>query len=343
MNNEVEKLLNDSSTVALSITQPLEPMEGRETPIYPATYPAAERQGHRYDTPYTINKFNDDRLVATLDSIQSQANRMEAAFSADLEHAVPKVTVTAGDRIVCLTDLPHRLADAAIRATDLHDEIRTAFEAYDAGDPHPMAQVGPTSLVYGAWDSRDTRIKVPRLIRSEILAWDVDVFTRSAQFSGSFSREELGFTEKEWKQGAEIGFAPAPSVDDHGGVLVRGNIRQIATIHLGQCRSLDRATAGLGSYILGLALGGFWTGGRDYSLRTGCWLVPDGPPEITIISRQGERTQINLDEDSAVRYLEDVALPAARKLDIALDGKSPRNATYSQELGKKLLKKKTQD
>jgi len=337
---EIQDLLNDKEIVAISLSQKLEPMEGRESPIFPATYPAAERQGHRHNTPYNVNQLKDGRLVATLDSVQSQANRMEAAFSDELAHAVPGVTVTAGERTVSLVELPHRLADAAIRATDLHDEIHDAFEAYDSGQPLPLAKLGPTSLVYGAWDSRDTRVKVPRLIRSEIHAWDVDVFTRSAQFSGTFSREDLGFTEKEWKQGADIGFAPAPSVDAHGGVLVRGAIQQTATIHLGQCRSLERSVEGLGAYILGLALGGLWTGGRDYSLRTGCWLVPDGGAEVSVINRNGERTTFSLDADAVREYLEEKALPAARNLGIPLDQAHHRSATYDPKFGKSLLKKK---
>ena len=87
---EIQDLLNDKEIVAISLSQKLEPMEGRESPVFPATYPAAEKQGHRHDTPYNVNQLKDGRLVATLDSVQSQANRMEAAFSDELAHAVPR-------------------------------------------------------------------------------------------------------------------------------------------------------------------------------------------------------------------------------------------------------------
>lgn len=334
----IAELLNDTQVVALSVTQGLEPMEGWEVPVFPATYPAPDKQGHRHDTPYTVNQLKDGRWVATLDTVQSQANRMEASFSGELAHTVPTVTVTAKERTVSLTDLPHRLADAAIRTSDLKDEIRAAFEAHDAGDPLPIAKLGPTSLVYGAWDSRDTRVKIPRMIRSEIYAWDVDVFTRSAQFSGTFDREDLGLTEQEWKKGAEVGFAPTPSVEQHGGVVVHGSIRQNTTLHLGACRNLERAYTGLGQYILGLALGGYWMGGRDYDLRTGCWLIPSDAPKVEAVRKDGSRSAVELDDGQVQSLLDEVALPAAAELGIETGEGSVRAATFDPKAGKSLIK-----
>ncbi|WP_019022502.1 type I-U CRISPR-associated RAMP protein Csb1/Cas7u [Thioalkalivibrio sp. ALE23] len=335
----IKALLENAGTVALRVNQGLEPMEGWEVPVFPATYPAADKAGHRHDTPYTVNQLRDGRWVATLDTVQSQANRMEASFSGELAHTVPTVSITAGERTIGLPDLPHRLADAAIRTSDLHDEIRAAFEAYDAGDPLPVAQLGPTSLVYGAWDSRDTRVKIPRMIRSEIYAWDVDIFTRSAQFTSAFSREDLGLTENEWKKGAEVGFAPTPSVDQHGGVVVHGEIRQIMTLHLGACRQLEQARPGLGTYLLGLALAGYWVGGRAYDLRTGCWLIPQGTPSIEAIQRDGTRSELELDEEQVNRFLNDTAVPAAATLDIRTGPDPIHQATFDPKAGKALLKK----
>lgn len=341
---QIRDLLDDKDIVALSLTQELEPMEGWEVPLFPATYPASDKgRRHRHDTPYNVNELKDGTLVATLDSVQSQANRLEAVFHGELQRAVPQVSITAGERTLQLTELPHRLADAAIRASDLREEIRTAFEAYAASDPLPIAKLGPTALIFGAWDSRDTRVKIPRLLRSEIHAWDVDVFTRSAQFSGSFSREELGFTEKEWKEGAEMGFAPTPSVDQHGGVLVRGGIRQTATLHLGAVRQLETAAPGLGVYALGLALGAMWTGGRDYTLRTGCWLIPKGPARVEAVCRQGEREPVELTTEAVLEFLDSQALDAAKSLEVPLGAEQARAAQYDPAAGKKLLKKAKED
>ncbi len=333
----IPDLLTDTEAAALTLTQPLVPVEGWDMPIFPATYPAPDRHGHRHDTPYTVNQLKDGRWVATLDTVQSQANRMEATFTEKRADAVPRVTITAGERTVPLTELPHRLADAAIRTSDLQKEIREVFEAMDAGNPLPVAQLAPTSLVYGAWDSRDTRVKIPRLIRSEIYAWDVDVFTRSAQFTATFSREDLEFSEQEWKKGAEVGFAPTPSVDQHGGVMVHGAIQQIATLHLGECRKRERACSGLGQYVLGLALAGLWHGGREYDLRTGCWLVPDGTPSLAVVRRDGRREAIEFGAEEVENFLADTALPAARELGIR-PGETVREAQYDPKAGKKLAK-----
>ena len=74
---------------------------------------------------------------------------MEAAFTEGLADVVPQHAVEAGGRRVSLLELPHRIADATIRATALEARIRGAFEAFEAGDAGPLARLAPTSLVYG--------------------------------------------------------------------------------------------------------------------------------------------------------------------------------------------------
>lgn len=333
---DIGELIKNEDCVAITLTQALEPMEGWQVPVFPPTYPASDKsRAHRHDTPYTLNVLKDGTKTVTLDSVQSQANRMEASFHGELKDWVPQIRLTAGDRALWLTELPHRVADASIRASDLGSEVRTAFEAYEAGDPLPMARLGPTALIYGAWDSRDTRINVPRSVRSEIHATDVDVFTRSAQFSGAFSREELGFTEKEWRQGAEIGFAPTPSVDQHGGVLVHGQITQTATVHVGALRRLDSATPGLGLYLLTLALGGLWTGGRDYTLRTGCWLVPKDQPLLNRVMRDGQREPLSITRGDIHASMDSVS---AQVQDLQIPCGQVRDVGYEAATGKRVLK-----
>ena len=248
MTDPIDRLLEEDS-VALHYRQKLKPMDEGDLSLFPPTYPVSrETKQHRHGTPYTVNVPGEGTKAATpdpvrfktvvLDSIQSQANRMEATFTREFAHTVPRIGVRAGAKTAMVTELSHRIADAAIRATDLEEEIRAAFEHHDAGDSVLLARLCPTALVYGAWDSRDTRVKIPRLIRCEIVAHDAEVSTRSAQFSGTFSREQLGMTETQWKKGAEVGFAPTPSVDQHGGVSVKGSIVQSAQIHLGAVRHL---------------------------------------------------------------------------------------------------------
>ena len=318
----IDELLADDA-VALHFRQKLEPVEERDLPVFPPTYaPDKKKKTHTHNTPYTINELVDGTRIVSLDSVQSQANRMEACFSREFRDCVPQIGVRAGDKTVMLTDLSHRIADAVIRATDLADDIRAAFECYESGNSVGVARICPTALVYGAWDSRDTSVKIPRLIRSEVIGHDVDVFTRSAQFSGSFDREHLGMTEKEWEKASKTGFGqvPVPAADKRGGVIVRGDILQTASIHLGAVRHLDTGLeAGEGAlarYVLGIALVGLMCGGRDYTLRAGCWLVPQGTPDIRLVRRDGTREDTVI--DGCADYLRRAAEDVETKLEIPI-------------------------
>lgn len=345
---DLSALIADPHAVALRMRQPLEPIEGRELPLFPPTYPTSkDAKKHAHDTPYTVNVLRGggkpETRIASLDSVQSQANRMEAVFAGAFAGSVPRVGVKVGARTVLVTELPHRLADAALRCTSLEDEIRKAFTAYGGGDAVPIARLSPTSLVYGVWDSRDTKVKIPRAVRSEILAYDIDVCTRSAQFSGAFTKEELGFTDDEWNKGAEKGFAPTPSVDQHGGVIVHGEIVQFASIHLGALRALPTAkpehALALARYALALALVGLLHGARDYRLRVGCWLVPNGPAQFEVVRGDGGAEPVAITPEQAATWLDEAAQAAQAQLGVPLGG-DDQVLDYQPAAGKRASKKK---
>lgn len=73
---------------------------------------------------------------------------------------------------------------------------------------------------FGAWDSRDTQAKLPRLVQSVIRAWDVDQLKRSARYTPPvdysaydvFSEEEKEKSENNPKSPlAQRGFVPVPA------------------------------------------------------------------------------------------------------------------------------------
>ena len=97
MSSLIRDLITDDTTVALTFRQLLEPVEGLDVPIFPPTYPPPEKGEHRFNTPYTVNPGPNDTLICDIDSVQSQANRMEAAFSDGLADVVPQHAVEAGD------------------------------------------------------------------------------------------------------------------------------------------------------------------------------------------------------------------------------------------------------
>ena len=339
MADTLKALIHDADLVAITFRQTLAPVEGPDTPIFPATYPAPERGQHRFDTPYTINETKNGTLVADIDSVQSQANRMESAFSGPLRELVPQHEVRAGEHLALLTDLPHRIADAAIRATDLGDAIHEAMLAYAKGDPKPLARLAPTSLIYGAWDSRDTHVKIPRAVRAEIRAFDCSIFKRSAQFSGTFDKTDLGLSDAEWKKGADAGFAPTPSVNAHGGVMVHGEIVHTASILLSALRRyLTKDDDKLATYLLGLALAGLLHATKDYNLRSGCWLVPTGQPLWQKVQTNGTRANLGIDTAALATELEAAAGAWAASVDAPIGGTSSVHV-FDTKVGKRMVSK----
>ena len=336
----IRDLVGDTTRTALVYRQALEPVEGREAPVCPPTYPPdRDRKVHRHDTPYTVNRMRDGTWLCDLDSVHSQANRMEGAFTGPLADVVPHHVVEAGDRRVDLTRLPHRLADAAIRATALAGEVRRCFESLEAGHPEPIARIAPTTLVYGAWDSRDTNVRVPRAIGATIRAVDVAVLTRSAQYTGALGQETLGLNDREWKRGAEVGFASTPVIDEPGGIVAHGEIVQQASVMLNVLRRYRTEAGGalLPAYLLGLALGGLVTTGREYYLRSGCALVPAAPGAWTSVSVSGERARIELDVDAVVAELRDVAGEWAEAAGVTLGG-APTVHRYDESVARRMIK-----
>src|SRR5690606_39133427 len=121
-----------------------------------------------------------------------------------------------------LLDLAHRSADAVVLASPtLAPEIAKAFEALrNRGNAAPLAAIAPTSLVFGVWDSRGgTGEKRPRLVRSIIRAWDVEVLHSAAQFNSVWKalseEQQKDLAAEEKKKGklelSAVGLKDAPA------------------------------------------------------------------------------------------------------------------------------------
>lgn len=293
--------------VALHLRTLLEPVEGPEMPIFPATYAGIG---------YNIDVLVDGTIIASIDSVGSQANRIEPLFKDEpLRSLVPQIDIAYGnEKTLSILEAGHRLGDAVVRSTELARDAHEAFMALlDRGDATAIARLAPTSLVFGAWDSRDTQAKLPRILQSVIRAWDVAPLKRSAQFNPALDYKAMDvFTDKdeEGKLGkalAERGYRHVPSVGQHGGVIARGEIRRDATVNLVALRRLKgEDTAALQRYVLGLALVAA-TARQDGFLRAGCQLVPAGPQVISQVMRDGTRAEVALDFDTALSFAREAA------------------------------------
>ncbi len=190
--------------VALHLKQTLLPVEGDGGVIFPPTYA---------DVGYNIDELSDGTKVATIDSVGSQANRIEPIFKhKPLAALVPQVEIGYGnEKVLSIFEAGHRLGDAVIRSTELQEPAQAAFRLFlDNGDASAIAKLAPTSLVFGVWDSRDTQAKLPRIVQSVVRAWDVTKLTRSAQYNPALDYAALEVFSEEDKQKAE-GKAESPA------------------------------------------------------------------------------------------------------------------------------------
>lgn len=341
-------LKDDSSIAALVMCQWLVPVEGKDAVIFPPTYAKPERIKEEDWLGYNIDRFEDGSSVCQIDSVGSQANRMEPLFKQEsYNELVPQVIIKAGDKQVNLLDAGHRAADAVVRFSDMAEDLDKAFLALKGeDDAEPLAKIAPTSLVFGAWDSRSTQVKLPRVIRSLIRAFNVKPMHRSAQYIPAIEYVDEGLLdapEGKPQQDAmsQLGLSHAPAPWTHGGVQVQGDIRRDVTLNLVALRALgaksEQDTLKLRRYILGLSLVGF-TAPLETFLREGCHLVPDyeRQAEWRLVAHDGQRdTAFNVSHKDALEY--------AKKAAEAFGVDSGKKPTFSAKTAKEALGQSKED
>jgi len=330
--------LTSDTAAAIVIREPLVPVEGPDGVFFPATFAASEDK-NVFPGGYNIDPPVGEKNVCLVDSVGSQANRIEPIF-AKSEYAglVPQVIITAGEKSVNLLEAGHRAGDAIVRCTPLQKQLQDAFKSLLKGNALDMAKIAPTSLVFGAWDSRDTQAKLPRLIASTIRAFDVQRLTRSAQFNPSADYIGLGLledtTDSKLKDAyAERGFVHVPASGSHGGVIAKGGVRRDVTFSLAALRLLTagdeaKQTLALRRYVLGLSLVALTAPAQTY-LRQGCNLVPDveNPRKATLVNADGKREDFDLTHEQAIAF----AQVAAKELGV---GES-QSVKFDSDLAKK--------
>ncbi len=314
---QFDHYLSDDGPAALVVREYLMPVEGADGVLFPATFAA----GDNFGGGYNIDPREGEKNVCLIDSVGSQANRIEPLFAEEkYKHLIPQIVVKAGEKEVNLLEAGHRAGDALVRCSELQKTLQDAFKSVLKGDAEPLAKIAPTSLVFGVWDSRDTQAKLPRLVASTIRAFNVRKLTRSAQFNPAteFVKDKLldEPADKGTKDAyAERGFIHVPASGSHGGVIADGGIRRDATLGLAALRLLfagkdEKKTLALRRYILGLALTAFTHNPSGY-LRQGCLLVLDPSKaklrEFVEVYPTGERKPATIAHAAALVYATDAA------------------------------------
>lgn len=170
-----------------------QPVGGVGDKVFPPTY-----EGGKYATEKRVVEGGEVVDCVLLDSVQSQANRMELALlEARREGRIelPLVTVRFDDQrlqkkfTVTSLEAPHRVADAILRDSLLEEEIdgekiavifrKSAkgklLDTTDVKNATSLFGLNPTALVFGMWDSTGPRgglgAKFQRALVSEMVGY----------------------------------------------------------------------------------------------------------------------------------------------------------------------------
>lgn len=184
-----------ASDAALRRRQRLQPVGGKGDKIFPPTYPG---EGGRNPPPRHVferRRIDEAEVWCVLiDSVQSQANRLEEALLAavrDKSIELPYVSVDftgkelAGIGEITSLDAPHRVYDAILRDSLLDSQpfmkspLGLRLAEAKPSNATALLEASPTALLFGAWHSTGEGgglgAKFPRCLVSEIVAINTPV------------------------------------------------------------------------------------------------------------------------------------------------------------------------
>jgi CRISPR-associated protein Csb1 len=188
-------------SVAIRRVTRLQPAGGKGDKIFPPTY---MKEG-RAETKYAMERRKvpgreQAMLCVLLDSVASQANRMEEALleahrRGELKFPIVGVDFSKEEQLDDLEQIttlqaPHRIADALLRDS-LHEGVpfRQSAIGRAVTDARPnsataMFKYCPTALVFGVWDSTGPKgglgSKFQRALVSEVVGIDIETGVKTA-------------------------------------------------------------------------------------------------------------------------------------------------------------------
>jgi len=200
-----------ANDAALRRRQRLQPVGGKGDKIFPPTYPE-ERRGTGPRHVYERRRIDGAEVWCVLiDSVQSQANRLEEVLLAavrDRSIELPYITVDftgkelAGIAEITSLDAPHRVYDAILRDSLLDGQpfmkspLGLRLAEAKPSDATALLEASPTALLFGAWHSTGEGgglgAKFPRCLVSEIVAVSTPVDEIADQRTGEVEPRTAG-------------------------------------------------------------------------------------------------------------------------------------------------------
>ena len=320
----------------------LQSIEGPAEPVFPPTY-----LGDGNKPTYAANRrLVDGEQLEThlLDSVQSQANRLEHALQTAIDDgrvAVPHLVLDFGDSAVAelgtLTSLqaPHRITDGYFRFAETMDgskfqdsPVGKAVACVTPFNATPVYEICPVSLLLGFWDSHagSEGARFPRLLTSRITAMETVPCVRTGGridpiFTGTTDSKAFTKGEKDVKA-SEVGLGNVPpSVTPTGGVTMSYAV-QTTALALAGLRALrfpvdgertpkrDEAARAVLA-CLSLVMLELQTE-EGYMLRSGCALAPTEEPQYETIPGDG----FTLSAEDAIALLNQ-AIAESRELGLS--------------------------
>ncbi len=186
-----------TAAAAIRCRSILQPAAGKGTKVFPPTYSGGVYANEKRRVSDQANPVD----CVLLDSVQSQANRMEEALQDAVDRGLldptglPVIEVHFGDAVIDVqrvTSLqaPHRVADAILRDSLLNGKpFRDSDEGKRITDSSltnatSLFEFCPTALVFGVWDSTGPKggsgAKFARAIVSEIVGVGAITGTRTS-------------------------------------------------------------------------------------------------------------------------------------------------------------------
>lgn len=266
-----------SHAAAFRCVTEYQPAGGVGDKVFPPTYKDGE-----YAVEKRVVEGGEVLDCVLLDSVQSQANRMELALleaSRDGRIELPLITVRFDDArlrkpfTVTSLEAPHRVADAILRDSLLDGVIfrksakGKVLDTTDVKNATSLFGLNPTALVFGLWDSTGPRgglgAKFQRALVSEMVGYEAQGGVKTSSridpaqiMKGAslvYERAEKGEGTPDWtlnavlaskdkNQARKLGKDGKPSEANHGNVTPGIESGGFTIAHAKQTTVLSLAT-----------------------------------------------------------------------------------------------------